>query len=83
MRMRLARAGLYLQDCHTRLPFRFGMHTLTTAPLSILHARVIVESGGTVDGYASDPLVPRSFEKNPGKTPAEDVQSWSNLPTTR
>ena len=75
MRMRLAHAGLYLQDCHTRLPFRFGMHTLTSAPLGTLHVHAIIEGGGTIDGYASDLLVPRWFEKNPDKTPAEDVHA--------
>ncbi|MEE2908392.1 MAG: hypothetical protein VX527_11260 [Planctomycetota bacterium] len=75
MRMRLARAGLYLQDCHTRLPFRFGMHTLTSAPLGTLHVHAIIEGGGTIDGYASDLLVPKWFEKNPNKTPQEDVQA--------
>ena len=74
MQLRIVDTELYLDSCHTRLPFRFGMHTLTQAPLALLHV-TIEANGRTVDGYASDLLVPKWFEKNAAKTPAQDVAS--------
>jgi hypothetical protein len=72
MDLTLADAVLYLDTCRTRLPFRFGMHTLTQAPLALL--QVTVEADGrTVQGCASDLLVPKWFEKDATKTPADDV----------
>ncbi|MCH2132219.1 MAG: hypothetical protein MK116_00565 [Phycisphaerales bacterium] len=82
MRMRLAQAGLHLQDCRTRLPFRFGMHTLTSAPLGTLHVQMLIEGGGAGDGHASDLLVPKWFEKDPAKTPAEDIDALIASATT-
>ena len=65
-------AALYLDTCDTRLPFRFGMHTLTRAPLALLHITVEAD-GRTLHGFSSDLLVPKWFEKDAAKTPAEDV----------
>ncbi|MCH2136618.1 MAG: hypothetical protein MK101_08550 [Phycisphaerales bacterium] len=72
MQLWIADAELFLDTCHTRLPFRFGMHTLTQAPLALLRLTVEVP-GGNVQGYASDLLVPKWFEKNPDLTPEQDV----------
>lgn len=72
-RLRLVRAHLRLKDCRTRLPFRFGVHTLTLAPLALLEAEVEVEGRGITIGRSSDLLVPKWFEKDPKKTPRQDV----------
>lgn len=65
MRMRIVEARFYLQMCSTRLPFRFGMHTLTRAPLGILQATVEFAQGDRIDGFASDLLVPKVVRKGP------------------
>lgn len=72
-RISVRRARLLLRDCRTRLPFRFGVHTLTVAPLALLEATVEVEGRGAVAGRSSDLLVPKWFEKDPNKSPREDV----------
>ena len=72
MDLTLVDAVLYLDTCDTRLPFRFGMHTLTRAPLALLHLTVEA-NGRTLHGFASDLLVPKWFEKDAAKTPADDV----------
>ena len=72
MDLTLVDAALYLDTCDTRLPFRFGMHTLTRAPLALLHLTVEVD-GQTLHGCSSDLLVPKWFEKDAAKTPAQDV----------
>jgi len=74
MHLRIVDSALFLDTCHTRLPFRFGMHTLTQAPLALLNVTVEAD-GRTIEGFASDLLVPKWFEKNASKTPAQDVAS--------
>lgn len=75
--IRIVDARLTTIDCRTRLPFRFGIHTLTAAPYAT--AVVEIETGGSdgssqgrARGAASDLLVPKWFEKNPQLTPEQD-----------
>jgi hypothetical protein len=75
MRLRVLEADLFLTDCTTRLPFRFGVSTLTFAPLATARIRVETEGGGRGDGFSSDLLVPRWFEKDLDKTPRDDVEN--------
>lgn len=72
-RLRLQTARLLLRDCRTRQPFRFGVHTLTVAPLVVLEATVEVLGHGVITGRSSDLLVPKWFEKDRNKSPREDV----------
>jgi hypothetical protein len=56
----------------TRLPFRFGMVTLTEAP--VLAVRIVARVGSEdFVGYAADLAVPKWFEKNADKTSDQDV----------
>lgn len=73
MRIRLREASFGVTDCRTRLPFRFGMSTLTAAPT--LTARVEVETcHGPALGHAADLCVPKWFEKDPDKSLRQDVE---------
>ncbi|MCA8963981.1 MAG: mandelate racemase [Planctomycetes bacterium] len=58
--------------CRTRLPFRFGAVTVTSADL--LTCRVRCAAGAdTASGYAADLLVPRWFRKDTDATPQQDA----------
>jgi len=70
--IRIADAKLETLDCHTRLPFRFGIHTLTGAPYATATIEIEAVDGRRASGAASDLLVPKWFEKNPELTPEED-----------
>ena len=73
MRIRVRDVSFGVSDCVTRLPFRFGMNTMTWAPT--LTARVDLETeAGPQVGYSSDLLVPKWFEKDPRKTLEDDVK---------
>lgn len=62
------------EHCATRLPFRFGIVTLTQTPL--LTARVSVAAqGATASGHAADLCIPKWFEKDPRKSVREDVRA--------
>lgn len=73
MRVRVRRAELAVQDCVTRLPFRFGIHTLTWAPTLTVRVELETDAGEAV-GHAADLLVPRWFEKDPAKSLGDDIE---------
>lgn len=63
--------------CKTRLPFRFGVTTLTEAPL--LTARVSIRVDGVeVEGFAADLAIAKWFDKDPSKTTADNVRALAD-----
>ena len=66
---------LRLTDLRTRLPFRFGGAILSAAPLATLRVLVKTEDGEDAEGFSSDLLVPKWFEKDPAKSARDDVIS--------
>lgn len=78
MRIRPLTAEVSILPCRTRLPFRFGMHTMTVAPLVTCRVEVEAEGGptGRSVGYSSDLLVPKWFAKDPDSAVADD---WRDL----
>ncbi|NNM27294.1 MAG: mandelate racemase [Phycisphaerales bacterium] len=75
MRLRATEVDLFVTDCRTRLPFRFGITTLTAAPLLTVRVRVETDDGRRGEGAAADLLVPKWFAKNPDTTLRADVES--------
>lgn len=70
--IRLLRTDLHTHDIHTRMPFKYGIATLTAVPH--LFARVHVEIDGVkATGIAADSLPPKWFTKNPTTTAEEDI----------
>ncbi len=63
----------YMRNVRTRMPFRYGVATLTSVP--ILHIIVDAElADGTVaQGVAADILPPKWFDKSPAKSYADNV----------
>lgn len=57
---------LFLErDVKLRLPFRFGVVTLTHAPQAFVRARIRLEDGKESWGAAAEMLVPKWFDKRP------------------
>jgi len=75
MELRVLETDFRATPCRTRLPFRFGIATLTEAPT--LQVRVVVETaaGQRAVGHAAELLVPKWFEKDPAKSPQEDLEA--------
>jgi len=48
-----------------RMPFRFGVITLTEEPELFLRVRIETEAGGSSWGAAAEALAPKWFDKNP------------------
>ena len=72
MKLRIRETSLFLNDLTTRLPFRYGITTLTRAPH--LFVRVVLEiDARTEHGVAADNLPPKWFTKNPSTSYREDL----------
>ncbi len=73
MQIRVRDVSFAVSDCVTRLPFRFGMNTMTWAPTLTARVTLETESGQQV-GHSADLLVPKWFEKDPSKSLQQDVE---------
>ncbi len=68
----LRHAELFRLELHTRMPFRYGIATLTQLPHAIL--RLTFEIAGVRQhGLAADNLPPKWFTKNAARDPAEEI----------
>ena len=63
-RFRIAAVELYERPVRLRLPFRFGVVTLTEAPQAFVRARVQLEDGREGWGAGAELLAPKWFDKN-------------------
>src|SRR5262249_20315316 len=55
---------LYERKVRLRLPFRFGVVTLTEAPQAFVRARIELPDGSSHWGAAAELLAPKWFDKN-------------------
>ena len=67
-RFRVLSFRQYERDVRFRMPFRFGVVTLTAAPQAFLRARIRLEDGRESEGAAAEMLAPKWFDKNPALT---------------
>ncbi|MFN2644586.1 MAG: enolase C-terminal domain-like protein [Burkholderiales bacterium] len=68
MRFAVKEIELFERDVKLRLPFRFGIVTLTQAPQGFVRARIRLEDGIEAEGAAAELLAPKWFDKNPALT---------------
>lgn len=61
---RIAAVDLFERDVRLRLPFQFGVVTLTEAPQAFVRVRVRFPDGREADGAAAELLAPKWFDKN-------------------
>lgn len=72
MRLEIVSADIHLIDLQTRLPFKYGIATMTEAPHAFV--RVIARIGGRdFTGVAADVLPPKWFTKIADKPLADEV----------
>ena len=64
-RLRLIEARFYERPVRLRLPFRFGVVTLTEAPQVFVRVRIRLQDGRKGEGVAAELLVPKWFDKSP------------------
>ncbi|MDA1118425.1 MAG: mandelate racemase [Proteobacteria bacterium] len=64
-RFRVAAIDLLERDVKLRMPFRFGVVTLTEAPQAFARVRIRLEDGREAEGAAAELLAPKWFDKDP------------------
>ncbi|MBV8840246.1 MAG: mandelate racemase, partial [Alphaproteobacteria bacterium] len=64
-RLRLLAADFFERPVTLRLPFRFGVVTLTQAPQLFVRARIALADGREGDGVSAEMLAPKWFDKSP------------------
>jgi hypothetical protein len=72
MKVKLEAADRFERDFVLRLPFRFGVITVTHGTQAVLRVRIKFEDGGTSEGVASEALAAKWFEKSPQFTDAQN-----------
>jgi len=64
-RFRVMEIELKERDVKLRMPFRFGVVTLTESPQAFVRARIRLEDGREAAGAAAELLAPKWFDKDP------------------
>lgn len=75
VRVRVGEVRQYIRNVRTRMPFRYGQATLTHVPILNLRTTVEDAAGHRAEGWSGDCLPPGWFDKRPGRTFREDIES--------
>ena len=67
-KLRLIAADFFERPVKLRLPFRFGVVTLTEAPQIFVRARIKLADGREGEGVSAELLAPKWFDKSPDLT---------------
>ena len=65
VKLKIAALDFFERDVRLRMPFRFGMVTLTESPQAFVRARIRTGDGREAEGAAAELLAPKWFDKNP------------------
>ncbi|HEX6156929.1 MAG TPA: mandelate racemase, partial [Burkholderiales bacterium] len=68
---------LFERPVRLRMPFRFGVVTMTEAPQAFVRARIAVQ-GKESDGVAAELLAPKWFDKNPALSNEDNFEQLRN-----
>jgi len=73
-RFRVADIELRERDVRLRMPFRFGVVTLTGSPQAFVRARIRLEDGREAWGAAAELMAPKWFDKDPALSNEDNVE---------
>jgi hypothetical protein len=71
--LRITSIDLFERDVKLRMPFRFGVVTLTESPQAFARARVRLADGREAEGAAAELLAPKWFDKDPALSNEDNV----------
>src|SRR5258706_14782160 len=72
MSVRVRATDMRVLPMHTRIPFRYGIATLTALPHLFMRVEAEID-GVTCVGVAADGLAPKWFTKNPATSAEYDI----------
>src|SRR5213595_3991279 len=73
IRFSIKEISFFEREVRLRLPFRFGVVTLTSAPQAFVRARIALEDGKEDVGAAAEMLVPKWFDKDPALSNEQNI----------
>ncbi|MDP1906819.1 MAG: mandelate racemase, partial [Hyphomicrobium sp.] len=73
MKVKLDQVDVFERDVRLRLPFRFGVITVTESIHAIVRVRISLADGRTSEGVAAEALGAKWFEKSPAFTDAQNL----------
>lgn len=73
MKVKLEQVDRFERDVRLRLPFRFGVITVTESIHAIIRVRVSLADGRSSEGVAAEALGAKWFEKSPAFTDAQNL----------
>jgi hypothetical protein len=74
MRLSVKQIEFFMRNVRTRMPFRYGVATLTSVPILHVAMGAELEDGRRARGVAADILPPKWFDKEPAKTYQDNVE---------
>ena len=74
MKFAIREIDLFERDVRLRMPFRFGVVTLTEAPQAFVRARIRLQNGDEAEGAAAELLAPKWFDKDPALTNEQNFE---------
>ncbi|MEO8346045.1 MAG: enolase C-terminal domain-like protein [Betaproteobacteria bacterium] len=72
-RFRIISAQPFEREVRLRVPFRFGAATVSAAPQAFVRVRIRGQDGREAEGNAAELMIPKWFDKAPGKSNADNV----------
>src|SRR5262245_19378287 len=78
MTIRIRAGDIHVLDVQTRMPFKYGIATMTRAPHAFVRLHVDVD-GALHTGIAADLLPPKWFTKNPDRALDDEVAAMSRV----
>jgi L-alanine-DL-glutamate epimerase-like enolase superfamily enzyme len=78
MTIRIRAGDIHVLDVHTRMPFKYGIATMTRAPHAFVRLHVDVD-GATSTGIAADLLPPKWFTKNPDRALEDEIAEMARV----
>src|SRR5262249_20894451 len=73
MNIHIHQGDVFLLDVRTRLPFKYGIATMTRTPHAFVRVRLEVD-GKPASGVAADHLPPKWFTKDPARPIEEEIE---------
>ncbi|MBI3461830.1 MAG: hypothetical protein HY000_02050 [Planctomycetes bacterium] len=72
MSIRIVSSDIHLINLRTRMPFKYGIATMTSSPHALVRVRIEAE-GRAAAGVAADHLPPKWFTKNPDESIDDEI----------
>jgi L-alanine-DL-glutamate epimerase-like enolase superfamily enzyme len=73
-KLRVHEIAFHMRNVRTRMPFRYGVATLTSVPILHVTLNAEIDGGVRCTGYAADILPPKWFDKDPAKDYQNNVE---------